>query len=292
MAGRFGMTVASVLAAAVLGLGGAGPSAASATFVIDTTAAEVGDVFPFGNPDPANTVIYGQTVLVPEGFPVLTEFALRMLNEAELSFRGAVYAYTPGALPGDPLWVGPPITLGTSGEIVTITFSPNLSLTPGTTYVIGATTLGVDQVGPGRRFNNWRIAPQTAYSDGEFVYWNQTDPGWVLYGADLSFRATFAQFRPSTSNGSPVVELIVLPPVEHSLGFNANGGACTLTNSGPIIDGVWSQVPTAEQCTRPGFTLLGWNPKPDGSDPLGFDPGGFTLMTDHNTLYAIWVPVS
>jgi uncharacterized delta-60 repeat protein len=83
----------------------------------------------------------------------------------------------------------------------------------------------------------------------------------------------------------------VLPPVEHRLGFDANGGTCTLTNSGPIIDGVWIKVPDEEQCTRPGYTLLGWNPKPDGSDPLGFDPGGWTLMTDDNTLYAIWVPV-
>jgi hypothetical protein len=82
-----------------------------------------------------------------------------------------------------------------------------------------------------------------------------------------------------------------LPPVEHQLGFDANGGFCNLTNSGPIVDGVWIQVPTAEQCTRPGYTLLGWNPKPDGSDPLGFDPGGWTVMTGDNVLYAIWVPV-
>jgi hypothetical protein len=94
------------------------------------------------------------------------------------------------------------------------------------------------------------------------------------------------------ASGSPAgTGAIVLPPVEHTLGFNANGGTCNLTNSGPIIDGVWIQVPTAEQCTRPGYTLLGWNPQPDGSDPLGFDPGGFTLMTDDNVLYAIWVPV-
>jgi hypothetical protein len=90
--------------------------------------------------------------------------------------------------------------------------------------------------------------------------------------------------------GTATPGAVVLPPVEHTLGFNANGGACNSTNSGPIIDGVWIQVPTAEQCSRPGFRLLGWNPKPDGSDPLGFDPGGWTLMTGDNTLFAIWVP--
>jgi hypothetical protein len=89
------------------------------------------------------------------------------------------------------------------------------------------------------------------------------------------------------ASGSPV-----LPLVEYTLGFDANGGTCNLTNSGPIINGTWIKVPTAEQCTRPGYTLLGWNPRADGGDPLGFDPGGWTVMTGDNTLYAIWVPVS
>ncbi len=112
-------------------------------------------------------------------------------------------------------------------------------------------------------------------------------------GADGNFIITrmftpTAQPGPQTApnEGTP----IIVPPSEFRLGFNANGGACNSTNSGPIIDGVWIQVPTAEQCSRPGFRLLGWNPKPDGSDPLGFDPGGWTLMTDDNTLFAIWVP--
>jgi hypothetical protein len=82
-----------------------------------------------------------------------------------------------------------------------------------------------------------------------------------------------------------------LPPVRHTLGFDANGGQCVLTNTGAIVDGTWITVPTAEQCTRPGYRLLGWNPNSDGSDPLGFDPGGWTVMTGDNTLYAIWVPV-
>jgi hypothetical protein len=99
-------------------------------------------------------------------------------------------------------------------------------------------------------------------------------------------------FSPATPPGRATLEdgQIALPPLEYVLGFNANGGSCSLSNSGQIIDGVWIRVPTAEQCSRPGFRLLGWNPKPDGSDPLGFDPGGWTLMTDDNTLFAIWVP--
>jgi hypothetical protein len=84
---------------------------------------------------------------------------------------------------------------------------------------------------------------------------------------------------------------VALRPTEYELAFDANGGTCNLTNSGPIIDGTWITVPTAQQCSRAGYTLLGWNPRADGGDPLGFDPGGWTVMTGDNTLYAIWVPI-
>jgi hypothetical protein len=83
-----------------------------------------------------------------------------------------------------------------------------------------------------------------------------------------------------------------VPPAQYALGFDANGGTCTTSSSGQIVDGTWIRVPTAGQCSRPGFTLLGWNPRADGGDPLGFDPGGWTVMTGDNTLYAIWVPNS
>lgn len=78
---------------------------------------------------------------------------------------------------------------------------------------------------------------------------------------------------------------------QFTLQYESNGGACTVSTSGPIPDGVWIQVPLADRCTRPGYFLLGWNPRADGGDPLGFDPGGWTLMTGDNTLYAIWLPI-
>jgi hypothetical protein len=76
------------------------------------------------------------------------------------------------------------------------------------------------------------------------------------------------------------------------LGFHANEGSCQTPSSRGFLTGTWAQVPGAEDCTRPGYVLLGWNPSPDGSDPLGFAPNGWTHMTGHNTLYAIWVPES
>ena len=78
---------------------------------------------------------------------------------------------------------------------------------------------------------------------------------------------------------------------QFTLQYESNGGVCTVTSSGPIPNGVWIQVPLADRCTRPGYFLLGWNPRADGGDPIGFDPGGWTLMTGDNTLYAIWLPI-
>jgi len=93
------------------------------------------------------------------------------------------------------------------------------------------------------------------------------------------------------SQGGSSPTPIVLPPVLFTLGYDANGGTCSVTNSGPVESTAWTSVPTAEQCTRPGYTLLGWNPRSDGGDPLGFSPGGSTQMTGDNTLYAIWQAV-
>jgi hypothetical protein len=286
---RVSSLLSSILAGCLLIFAAAGPSFASATFVIDTTAEEdtsISGIGRFGVPD---TVIYGQTVKVPEGFALLSSYAFRMFDRDNLIFRGAVYAYTPGERPGDPLWVGPAVQLGTSEDTVLITFTPNLRLNPGATYVIGATTLDdLDQPIPAPLTSlgtTWKLAFDEAYPDGFATFFNQSDAAWAAsFSYDMSFTATF------TATGDGSGSSAVLPPVEHLLGFNANGGTCSLTSSGLIIDGVWTQVPTAQQCTRPGYTLLGWNPRADGGDPLGFDPGGWTVMTGDNVLYAIWVP--
>jgi hypothetical protein len=278
MGRRVRLQLTSALAACLLILAAAGPSAATATVVIDTTAEEYGTVSFFGLPP--NSIFYGQTVQVPEGFPLLSSYAFRIQDDSNLIFRGAVYAYTPGEFPGEPLWVGPAIQLGASGTTVTITFTPNLRLDPGTTYAIGATTaFDLDQPSA---FTSWSISPNESYPDGTLVYFTQGSR-WSVMAEDMAFRATFS--APGNGDGG------VIAPVEYALGFNANGGTCNLTNSGPIIDGTWITVPTAQQCTRPGYTLLGWNPRADGGDPLGFNPGGWTVMTGDNTLYAIWVPI-
>ena len=77
-------------------------------------------------------------------------------------------------------------------------------------------------------------------------------------------------------------------PSRFTLNFDANGGTCTRESSGLVNEGTWITVPTAEECSRPGYELVGFNVSKDGSSPVGFDPGGFTVMTSDNTVYAIW----
>jgi hypothetical protein len=195
-----------------------------------------------------------------------------------------------------------------------LTSSASVILNPGEALTVDVTTTGAGTcfyvlVSEGRVQGNLS-APLTGWSlDGVNVS-GLTDTGREFDGArtlslvagSVSARILFGQRVGTVTTFTGQVVMSVrsaaappgtahLPPVEHMLGFNANGGTCTLTDSGSIVNGVWIQVPTAEQCTRPGYMLLGWNPQPDGSDPLGFDPGGWTVMTDDNTLYAIWVPV-
>jgi hypothetical protein len=144
----------------------------------------------------------------------------------------------------------------------------------------GWSSLGVDSSPFVSDFTSASLAPFTL-TVGLVNAW-----GYFVSNPDTgpAFPSDFIFFELESDSG------VTVQPAQYSLGFEANGGQCTLTSSGPIFDGTWITVPTIQQCTRPGYRLLGWNPKSDGSDPLGFDPGGWTVMTGDNTLYAIWVP--
>jgi hypothetical protein len=228
MGARPTFSFASAIAVGLLAFVAAGPSSAATSVVIDTIPSEVGTLMPFGVPD---TVTYGQTVKVPDGFPLLSSYAVRMFDSADLIFRGVVYAYVPGGLPGEPLWVGPPIQLGTSGARVTVSFNPNLQLDSGATYVIGATT--IYDLAQGARVTDWATTPDV-YPDGDVVYWNTTDPAWeVRINVDFSFTATFT----SVSNGdvpAPILQQVPAP----------RGGCATVDdaaiNWSGVASGGWS----------------------------------------------------
>ncbi len=203
------------------------------------------------------------------------------------------------------------------------TSSATVTLDPGETLTINATVTGTTPADdacyfvvvserfvqglPDDRLTGWSINGRDLSGGGESFFYEIETSGLVtLVAGSVSARIQINRrigpggfptlqgtiFMPVTASGPPAgTDAVLLPPVEHTLGFDANGGTCTLTSSGTIIDGVWIQVPTTQQCSRPGYTLLGWNPRADGGDPLGFDPGGWTVMTGDNELYAIWVPI-
>lgn len=81
-------------------------------------------------------------------------------------------------------------------------------------------------------------------------------------------------------------QAVAPPPPTFNLAYNGNGGSC-LVSSGSALSGSWLNLPTTTDCSRSGFTLSGWNTSSDGSG-LGFAPGGPTVMSGDNTVYAIW----
>ena len=89
--------------------------------------------------------------------------------------------------------------------------------------------------------------------------------------------------------GSGGAAVSVAPVPSFVLNFDGNGGTCVTTSSGPVATGGWVAVPLDGNCTRPGYTLIGFSTSPS-NDPGGvFIPaGGSTAVTGDNTLYAQW----
>ena len=80
-------------------------------------------------------------------------------------------------------------------------------------------------------------------------------------------------------------------PVYSTLTYDANGGACSVSTSGPVEHGKSTPVPTASQCARTQYTLIGFSTSRDGTSGLSFPPGGSPVVTGDNTLFAQWRPV-
>ena len=108
------------------------------------------------------------------------------------------------------------------------------------------------------------------------VSFQSAGPG-VNYLLDVTIQA-----RASNTPAAPVTPTVPL----YTLGYDANGGSCSVS-SGSALSGVWLTLPTADQCSRSGYTLAGWNTSSDNSG-LAFGPGGATVMSSDNTVFAIW----
>ena len=129
---------------------------------------------------------------------------------------------------------------------------------------------------------------------------------YYTHGSMLFYAITW--LGPNGGGGSSASS----PVAQYGLNFNANDGTCTTTHTGQIASGVWIQVPSEEQCSRSGHSLLGWattlnfpiniaqRQKDNGwgayelTNDAGaiasvFIPAGsWTGVSGDNTLYAIW----
>jgi hypothetical protein len=125
----------------------------------------------------------------------------------------------------------------------------------------------------------------------------------VVFGVAVSGTNIYA----ATSGG---LSICTLPPtptptpfvVLHFVTLDPNGGSCmmngiaTTTSARTPFLG-YSYIPGAEECTRPGFTFLGWattnNPNTPISLPLlrGWDDGIWRyFIANSYDLIAVWKP--
>lgn len=82
-----------------------------------------------------------------------------------------------------------------------------------------------------------------------------------------------------SGDGSPPVRTITLT-------IDPNQGVCR-TSSVTGRFNTWTNLPSAETCSRQGFELVGFNVSADGNG-LGFAPGAPVFLSNDNTLFAIW----
>jgi hypothetical protein len=165
--------------------------------VIDTTGDVNSEISAFGE---NATETYGQTVTVPDGFPVLNSFTFLMNLPSTTIFRGEVYAWDGQKATGKKLFESKPMTTAGSGSNEQITFDTGgKKLKAGKQYVLFA-TVSKDPGGSGA--GSWPLVTPGTYSDGQFVFDNNTkfkqlarkpwDGVSGVANDDAGFKAVFA----------------------------------------------------------------------------------------------------
>lgn len=77
-------------------------------------------------------------------------------------------------------------------------------------------------------------------------------------------------------------------PPSYQLTYDADGGSCPGT-SDPVPFNMTTDLPTAEQCTRTGFTLDGFATSKGGA--AVYKPGESVEVLEDRTLWAVWRPL-
>lgn len=157
----------------------------------------------FGNP---GTASYGQTFVLPTLNPphtmlVLTSFTFPISRTGTNSFDFQFYVaqWDGNKVQGNVLYSSPVANISSATK-TDFTFTPNLTLTAGTTYIAFASTSKQSTLTSGNEgAAQFELAPNSAYAGGQFFFLdNGQDAGrwstdnWGALNNDLGFTATFS----------------------------------------------------------------------------------------------------
>lgn len=174
------------------------------------------------------TSTYGQSITAPGGISRLDTFSFRVAgNGAALintNYVAHVYGWnsTTRLITSSALWSSGTLSTGTinNGVFTALSFSPGITITPGTEYMLFLTTAGVSQAGnsgAGRwGFSGTTIGGLDNYSGGGFFFnntssfaslsstpWSSPQTfGFGVAGADLAFTATFSSASAAPEPGT------------------------------------------------------------------------------------------
>lgn len=153
--------------------------------------------------------VFGQSITVPtDGNNILHSFTLAFYEYATnypLTYDSEVYAWNGTQAVGVQLYRSNPATLNSAGGIEDDTFTPNISLASGGSYVFFVTTDFESHVDAGADLGE--LDYTTAYTGGSEVYLNDyglppewtTTPWLVIPNSELAFQADFSAPVPEPS---------------------------------------------------------------------------------------------
>ena len=106
--------------------------------------------------------------------------------------------------------------------------------------------------------------------------------GTVTFSSESGSGSVTADPAPATADPAPATATMT---------FDANGGSCSTGNptvKTGIVGSMYS-FPTADECTRDRYTLVGWSFDSQATAPdPNLVPGAWVRLTGSGTLYAVW----
>jgi hypothetical protein len=190
------------------------PHAAQAQVISTMGSWTGGGVTKWGPPGSGANPTFGQSFTAPTGYSQLDNFTFQLgqNSASNINYIAHVYAWNPTTqlITGSSLWNNGVQNLAISAVSVftPVTYTPNITVTPGSTYMMFFTTAGVTQPSGASSLsgNSWGyISAPGAYSGGSFFVsatssfaslsttgWQSTGAGGASNGSDLAFTANFS----------------------------------------------------------------------------------------------------